>query len=217
MELKLSWLKWYWDSLDLLNWRWWMGMYGEMRTRSKSKNNTTLEHMRDTLNQANTYVWDVHVCALPCYNILLNVAKTLFKRGTEKTTNTFLNSYGATFKREGVSTCHDTLSTNGLLPTSHMAACLSAFNFQVQWRTHHAIHITLQARHFQLLWTTCSMCGFWIWCVRLRFMWVTWHRVWLGADEGHLAGLSSIVPCRFCFLQCSNCKYQHGTCSETWT
>lgn len=137
-----------------------MGMYGEMRT-SNSKNNKTLEHMRHTLNQANTNVRDVHVCALPCYNILLNAAKkTLFKRGTEKTTNTFLNSYGATFKREGVSTRHDTLSTNGLLPTSHMAACLSAFNFQVRRRTHYALQITLQACHFQLLWTTCSMCGF---------------------------------------------------------
>lgn len=33
-----------------------MRMYGEMRTRSKSKNNKTLEHMRYTLNHANTNV-----------------------------------------------------------------------------------------------------------------------------------------------------------------
>jgi hypothetical protein len=63
-----------------------------MRIRSDS-NNKTLLCIRPALNQANTCVRNVCVCALPCYNALVNVAKeTLFKRGTERTTNTFLKS-----------------------------------------------------------------------------------------------------------------------------
>jgi hypothetical protein len=73
---------------------------------------------------------------------------------------------------------------------------------------------TLQARHFQLLWTTCGVGSLWIRRVRLGFVRVTRHRVRLGTDKGHLARLGSIVPRRFCFLQRSNCKHQHGTCSQ---